>query len=85
MNGISPMTNKITQCPECGSTDLTWHSSVDSNSRSVDGRLSYNDVYPLFFLRCEEHSHTLKLITGDELALEMTDALKPVSMEGANA
>ena len=77
--------NSSTQCLECGSTDLTWHSSVDSNSGVVDGRLKYNDVHPLFYLGCEECSHTLRALTGDELALEMTDALKSVSMEGANA
>jgi hypothetical protein len=63
----------VRECTECGSKDLKWHCTQDTNSGVVDGRLRMHDVHTLFYLGCEHCSETLHTISGDDVATVMTD------------
>lgn len=58
----------IKACTECGSTHLTWQSSVVNRSSVQQGRLNTSDVECLFFLGCDECSETLATISADKVA-----------------
>jgi hypothetical protein len=58
----------MSQCPECGSKDLQWHCTHETNSGVVDGRLRMHDINTLFYLGCNYCSETLKTVSGDEAA-----------------
>ena len=64
------------RCPECGSWDLEWHCSQDTQSGVADGRLGLNEVTTLFYLGCEYCSETIRTVTGDDLAFMMTGAME---------
>jgi len=58
----------ITECKECGSTHLTWQSSIVNRSSVQQGRLNTRDVEYLFFLGCDDCSETLATISADKVA-----------------
>lgn len=58
----------ITECKECGSTDLTWQTSIVNRSNVQQGRLNTSDVECLFFLGCDHCSETLATISADKVA-----------------
>ena len=60
------------KCAECGSTDIGWHSDVEVNNSVVQGRLNTNDIKPIFYLGCNYCSETLQIVSGDDLAAELT-------------
>ena len=58
----------ITECKECGSTELTWHTSIVNRSNVVQGRLNTSDVECLFVLGCDHCSETLAMVGADKVA-----------------
>ena len=58
----------IKACKECGSTHLTWQSSIVNRSNVQQGRLNTGDVECQFFLGCDECSETLATISADNVA-----------------
>jgi len=61
------------KCGECKTGDgVEWHSSCDTNG-VVDGRLSLNDVRPIFYAGCEFCGETIKVLRSDEVAMMLTD------------
>jgi hypothetical protein len=58
----------ITDCCECGSTELSWQTSIVNRSDVQQGRLNTNDVECVFSLGCDECSETLALVTADQIA-----------------
>lgn len=64
----------FTSCKECGSTKLTWQTSIVNRSNVQQGRLNTNDVECLFFLGCDECSEPLETISADEVAALMSAA-----------
>lgn len=64
------------ECKECGSTSLTWqtHNRVHLGCQVQDGRLKTSEVQCLFVLGCDHCSETLKVLSADEVAGEMTVA-----------
>jgi hypothetical protein len=69
--------SSITECKECGSTQLTWQTSIINRSNVQQGRLNTSDVACLFFLGCDECSETLQTISADEVANLMNAASVP--------
>lgn len=67
--------SSITECKECGSTHLTWQTSITNRSNVQQGRLNTSDVECLFFLGCDECSETLQTISADKVANLMNAAL----------
>lgn len=55
-------------CKECGSTNLTWHTSNVIRSNVQQGRLNTNDVECLFYLGCDDCSETLMTLNADKVA-----------------
>jgi hypothetical protein len=66
--------SSITECKECGSTHLTWQTSIINRSNVQQGRLNTSDVECLFFLGCDECSETLQTISADNVAGLMNSA-----------
>lgn len=64
----------ITSCKECGSTALTWQTSIINRSNVAQGRLNTNDVECVFFLGCDECSETLATVSADKVAGAMNAA-----------
>ena len=60
--------SSITECKECGSTHLTWQTSIINRSNVQQGRLNTSDVECVFFLGCDECSETLQTISADSVA-----------------
>lgn len=58
----------ITICKECGSTHLTWQTSIVNRSSVLQGRLNTRDVECLFFLGCDHCSETLAMVSADKVA-----------------
>ncbi|HYD60535.1 MAG TPA: hypothetical protein VEC35_09285 [Noviherbaspirillum sp.] len=61
----------ITTCKECGSTHLTWQTSIVNRSNVQQGRLTTRDVECVFFLGCDDCSETLATISADKVAGQM--------------
>jgi hypothetical protein len=61
------------KCGECGSTDLEWGCTQNTNSGVVDGRLKLNEVQTIFYLGCNFCSETVKTVNADEIAIMLTD------------
>lgn len=61
-------TKQPAECKECGSSDLTWQTSIVNRSDVRQGRLNTSDVGCLFFLSCDECSETLWSIGADKVA-----------------
>lgn len=59
---------KIKECKNCGSSSLSWFSSVRVTSGVVEGRLRSNEVEPIFVLGCDECSETLAVVSGGKVA-----------------
>lgn len=65
----STMSIKVPRaCKECGSSHLTWQTSIVNRSDVAQGRLNTRDVECLFFLGCDECSETLTTISADKVA-----------------
>lgn len=64
----------ITSCKECGSTALTWQTSIINRSNVVQGRRNTSDVECVFFLGCDECSETLATVSADKVAGAMNAA-----------
>ena len=60
-----------TKCKECGSTHLSWDTSIVNRSDVQHNRLSINDVQCIFFLGCDECSETLMIVSADKIAAHM--------------
>jgi hypothetical protein len=65
----------ITKCRECGSTAMTWNTSITIRSNVQQGRLNTSDVECLFFLGCDECSETLATINADKVAALMSNQI----------
>ena len=63
--------SKITACKECGSTALSWQTSIVNRSDVPQGRLNTRDVECVFFLGCDHCSETLKMVSADKVACLM--------------
>lgn len=66
--------NKVTQCSECGSTDLKWRCGQKNLSGVVDGRLRMHEVGTEFYLGCEFCNETLQVVDGDKVAVFLNNA-----------
>ena len=60
------MENPI-KCPECGSSDGSWHCKAVNKSSVVDGRLRMHDMDVEFFRGCNECSWTIIVMSGDRM------------------
>lgn len=78
----TPTTPQADGCPECGSTDLTWHTQSSVTTGTPDGKLRANEVSTLFVLGCNHCSETIKTLTADQVAENMSP-LPPAGQEGA--
>jgi len=59
----------ITECKECGSTELSWHTTIANRSNIQQGRLNTRDVECFsFFLGCDHCSETLQTVSADKVA-----------------
>jgi len=65
---------RITECKECGSTDLYWFTSMRNTGQAQDGRLRMNEVTCDFVLGCNHCSETLAVVSAENLAEQMTKA-----------
>jgi hypothetical protein len=63
----------ITECKACGSTHLTWQTSIVNRSTVQQGRLNTNDVECVFVLGCDHCSETLATVSADKVAGLMSD------------
>ena len=61
------MSDFVKECPECGSEELSWKHSHETNSGVVDGRLRMHDIHTVFFLGCENCSNTVSTLSADEI------------------
>lgn len=61
------------ECQECGGTDTEWHCTQTTRSGVADGKLRLNEVTTLFYCGCNCCCATVKTITGDRLAVMMTE------------
>lgn len=61
------------ECPECCSREIKWHCGHYTNSGVQNGRLMLSEVRTIFYAGCEECSATVKEISGDELALLLSE------------
>lgn len=60
--------SEITACKDCGSTSLTWQTSIVNRSNVQQGRLNTHDVDCVFFLGCDHCSETLATASADNVA-----------------
>lgn len=67
--------SKITACKECGSTALTWQTSIVNRSNVQQGRLNTHDVGCVFFLGCDHCSETLATVSADNVASLMNKSI----------
>lgn len=77
----TPTTPQADGCPECGSTDLTWHTQSSVTTGTQDGKLRANEVSTLFVLGCNHCSETIKILTADQVAENMSPQ-PPAGQEG---
>ena len=66
----------ITKCNDCGSTNLTWHSSIVNRSQVPQGRLNTHDMDCDFYLGCDNCSETLGVAGADAIAQHLTALLR---------
>jgi len=67
------MTNTTTNCPECGSRELTWHAGTKNYGGVQDGRICMHEVGPIFYLGCGDCHETIHVIDGDKVAKRLTE------------
>ncbi len=70
-----PSVIQVTECRECGSTNLTWHCGQKNLAGVTDGRLRLHDVGTEFFLGCDDCSETLRVVSGDKVAEILTSSM----------
>lgn len=61
---------RFTHCNNCGSDDIEWMSTHQSDSGVQDGRLRTHDIKTVYFLACHNCSETLQFMNED-LALTL--------------
>jgi hypothetical protein len=64
-------------CPECGSTDVSWHCHTKVNGAAPDGRLRAHEVDAIFVLGCNYCSETIDIKTSEEIAASLTRPAAP--------
>lgn len=67
--------SKIKACKECGSTALTWQTSIVNRSSVQQGRLNTHDVECVFILGCDHCSETLATVSADNVASLMSKSI----------
>lgn len=55
-------------CPDCGSTELSWDTTVVNKTGAPQGRLRTNEVGGVFYLGCDHCSATVWVIDSSEVA-----------------
>lgn len=65
-------------CRECGSEDLKWFADVQNVGQAQDGRIKLNEVRCIFVLGCEYCSETIRIVSGDEIAVTL-NAVKDIA------
>jgi len=69
----------IRDCRECGSTALTWQTHNKNVGHAQHSRLTTQDVQCLLVLGCDECSETLAVLTADQVAAWLTDAMQIIA------
>ena len=64
----------VTQCKECDSTDLKWHSGLRNKGGVQDGRLRMHEIEAIFYLGCEFCGETLQVVDGDKVAVFLNNS-----------
>ena len=59
--------DKLKKCQACGGDNLEWNLININNSGVVNGRLSINDITPIFFLSCLYCSETLETLNPEQI------------------
>ncbi len=72
---------KIDKCRECGSTALTWFTTIDVINDVQQNRLNTRDVACRFVLGCDDCSETLVVTSADKVAdwLNRAEPAAPVA------
>ncbi len=65
----------VTKCRICESDDLFWFAQNTVRNGIQQNRLNTHDVECVFVLGCNNCSETLKLVSADKIAGQMTAAL----------
>ena len=65
------------KCRVCGSDSLSWQTMQSVRNGIMQNRLNTNDVECIFFLGCDSCSETLRTITAEQVAQQMTQATPP--------
>ena len=55
------------ECPNCGSSNLSWEHSLVNQSGVVDGRLRMHDIGVMFHLGCDDCSETVQPVHVEEV------------------
>ncbi|EJF0838608.1 hypothetical protein L2M29_004101 [Salmonella enterica] len=77
-----PALCNMSSCPECGSQSLTWDNTVIAPGAVQNGRLTTGDVSGLFYLGCDECSHTVASVSADKVAAYL-NACRATTLKGA--
>ena len=64
------------KCAECGSADAAWQCMQVNRGSASDGRLRMHEVHTVFVLSCSECSADMRTVSGDDVALWMSEAAK---------
>lgn len=72
----SSLASVTIECRHCRGRSLTWQAHPVNKGSVVDGRICMREIAVEFFLGCDECSETLHTLTGDEVALYLTETLK---------
>lgn len=59
---------KIEKCRECGSTSLTWFTTIECVNDVPHNRQNPNDMVCRFVLGCDDCSETLRITEADKVA-----------------
>lgn len=78
-----PALCNMSSCPECGSQSLTWDNTVIAPGAVQNGRLTTGDVSGLFYLGCDECSHTVASVSADKVAAYL-NAYRASTLKGAD-
>ncbi|MGE8122537.1 hypothetical protein [Pseudomonas fulva] len=74
---------KITECRECGSTDLTWQTHNENISDAPHGRLRTTDVRCLLVLGCDYCSETLTVCSADQVTAWLNECQEASAEQSA--
>lgn len=65
------MTSELKPCKHCGSVKQSWTTGKCVSNGIQQNRLHSDDVHCFFYLGCDECSHTLKIVSADQIAEQM--------------